>query len=88
LYGTERLKLWFFISYLEEPLQQAPTSFLALISRALRAKYENVGKEPLPQRWVDLIHHLNERERAETHQSEAPSKPRRCIDIRRGSLLL
>jgi hypothetical protein len=63
----------------EEPLQQAPTSFLALVSKALRANYENVAKEPLPQRWVDLIHHLNECERAEAeaHQSEVPSKPGR-----------
>jgi len=37
-----------------------------LISKALQANYDKVAGEPLPERWVELIHHLNERERAQT----------------------
>jgi hypothetical protein len=46
-------------------MQAAPSSFLGLISKALRTSYDEVAREPLPQRWVDLIHCLNERERVE-----------------------
>jgi hypothetical protein len=66
-------------------VQHAPSSFLGLISKALRANYDEVAKEPLPQRWVDLIHYLNEREhdlnereraKAERHQQEETLKRR------------
>jgi hypothetical protein len=42
----------------------------------LRANYKTVAEEPLPQRWIDLIHHLNERERRERERdhSQEPSK--------------
>ena len=57
-------------------MQQTPTSFLGSIAKALRANFESVANEPLPQRWIDLIHHLNERERidAECHQ-DTPRRP-------------
>ena len=45
---------------------QHASTFLGLISKALRANYDKVAGEPLPERWVELIHHLNERERAQT----------------------
>ena len=63
---------------LEDAVQNAPNSFLGLISKALHDNYEGVAKEPLPQRWIDLIHHLNHLERveAERRQSERPSGPR------------
>jgi hypothetical protein len=57
---------------------QHTSTFLGLIKKALRANYDKVADEPLPERWVELIHHLNERERAETdrhsklHKSELP----------------
>jgi len=37
-------------------------SFLDRIRETLRVQHEDVVREPLPQRWVDLIHYLNERE--------------------------
>jgi hypothetical protein len=46
----------------DDLVPQTPTSFLGLISQALRAEYDKVVKEPLPKRWVELIHRLNERE--------------------------
>ena len=40
-------------------------SALERLGRTLREFYDGVQNEELPQRWVDLIHHLNERERQE-----------------------
>lgn len=37
-------------------------SFLDQIWETLRVQNDNVDREPLPQRWIDLIHYLNERE--------------------------
>jgi hypothetical protein len=49
-------------------MEHASSTFLQLISRALRANYDAVAREPLPERWVDLIHRLNDRERRELDQ--------------------
>jgi len=59
-------------------VQHGSNTFLDRISKALRANFDEVAKEPLPQRWIDLIRYLNERERAETRQPqpERPSKHR------------
>jgi len=46
------------------------STFLGLISKALRVNYDKVAGEPLPERWVELIHHLNERERLESERDE------------------
>jgi hypothetical protein len=36
---------------------------LELIARRLRVDCEDVAREPLPERWVDLIKYLDEQER-------------------------
>ena len=36
---------------------------LSLIGEKLRAQTENVTQEPLPERWLDLIHSLDEQGR-------------------------
>jgi hypothetical protein len=57
-------------------MQQTPTSFLSSITKALRANFEDVANEPLPQRWVDLIHHLNEREHIDAERPpDTPKRP-------------
>jgi hypothetical protein len=33
------------------------------LAKALHAYYDDIMHEPLPRRWVDLIHHLDEQER-------------------------
>ena len=33
------------------------------LSKALHVRFHAIPQEPLPQRWVELIHHLNEQER-------------------------
>ena len=35
---------------------------LERIGRGLHVQYDDIAKEPLPARWVDLIKHLNEKE--------------------------
>jgi hypothetical protein len=55
---------------------QHASSFLGLISKALRANYNEVAKEPLPERWVDLINHLNDRERAGEREPDQKKTPR------------
>ena len=40
--------------------------FLQLVAKQLRDDRENeVVRDPLPQRWVELIHHLDAQERQE-----------------------
>jgi hypothetical protein len=45
---------------------QHASTLLRLISKALRVNYDKVADEPVPERWVELIHHLNHRERVKT----------------------
>jgi hypothetical protein len=47
-------------------MQSAKTglgSALELIARRLRVDCDDVAREPLPERWVDLIKYLDEQER-------------------------
>ena len=37
------------------------------IGKVLRAKNDDLTHEPLPERWVDLIHYLDEKERRESY---------------------
>jgi len=45
-------------------------STLELIAKRLRTASEDVAREPLPERWVDLIKYLDERERMEQARSK------------------
>ena len=48
-----------------------------MIAKILRAQSEQVSLEPLPERWVDLIHHLNAQERrSQRRQPEAQPRER------------
>lgn len=50
-------------------------SILERINATLREQYAEVASEPLPKRWIDLIIHLNERERA-NRPAETKPKPK------------
>ena len=43
-------------------MRQGHTSFLERLSKALHLHYDDIAKEPLPRRWVDLIEYLDEEE--------------------------
>jgi hypothetical protein len=47
-------------------------TILQPLGKALHVHIDDITREPLPHRWVDLIHHLNEQERTrpERHQPE------------------
>jgi hypothetical protein len=45
-------------------------SFLDRIRETLRAQHVDVVREPLPRRWIDLIHYLNEREEAKANTTD------------------
>jgi hypothetical protein len=44
-------------------MPQARSQVVERIRSALHAEYDAILNEPLPERWVDLIHRLNEQER-------------------------
>ena len=45
------------------------------LGQALRGYYDGIAKEPLPERWVDLINYLNDKERANKEAPSAPTRP-------------
>ena len=46
-------------------MPQARSPIVERLKTALRAQYDAIVNEPLPERWVDLIKRLNEQERAQ-----------------------
>ena len=55
---------------------QGQDSILQRIGKVLRAQNDDITDEPVPTRWVDLIHHLNERERIPAEcQQGTPKRP-------------
>jgi hypothetical protein len=51
-------------------MQQGQHTILRRIGKALRADVDDIVHEPLPTRWVDLIHYLDERERTRKNRRE------------------
>ena len=46
-------------------MPQTRSPIVERLKAALRAQYEVILNEPLPERWVDLIKRLNEQERVQ-----------------------
>lgn len=44
------------------------------IGKMLHEQLEDIAREPLPDRWTDLINYLNEKERAQ-HEAGRPVPP-------------
>jgi hypothetical protein len=57
---------------------RAAPPFLDLVNRALRTNFDAVANEPLPERWVDLLNHLNDRERQALDQLSEIQQPGRA----------
>jgi Anti-sigma factor NepR len=51
--------------------QERDVTVRHLIGTALNTQYDEIADEPLPQRWVDLIHYLDEKERKATQARTA-----------------
>ena len=48
---------------------------LVEIGKRLRGQGEDITREPLPRRWVDLIHHLDEQERKRSQYCQRADPP-------------
>ena len=46
-------------------MRHAQSSVFESLGKALHVQFDSVAKEPLPERWVDLINYLNEKEEAQ-----------------------
>jgi hypothetical protein len=57
-------------------MRQGHASFLERISKALHVHYDNTVKEPLPERWIDLIQYLDEEERKRSEGHRPGAEPR------------
>jgi hypothetical protein len=44
-------------------MPQTTSSIVEFLRTALHARYDAILNEPLPERWVDLVDHLNDQER-------------------------
>jgi hypothetical protein len=51
-------------------MPQARSQIVERLKSALHAQYDAILNEPLPERWVDLIHRLNEQERLQRETTE------------------
>lgn len=51
-------------------MSEAHSTVLERIGRALHAHMDDAVREPVPERWVDLIHYLNEKEQAAREAAE------------------
>jgi hypothetical protein len=51
-------------------MPQARSQIVERLKSALHAQYDAILNEPLPERWVDLIHRLNDQERLEREEAK------------------
>jgi len=51
-------------------MPQARSQIVERLKTALHAQYDAILNEPLPERWVDLIHRLNEQERTQREDAK------------------
>ena len=57
-------------------MQQARYPIFERIGKVLHDQFEDVAREPLPERWIDLINYLNDKERAQREAARpAPRGP-------------
>jgi hypothetical protein len=52
-----------------------PASIRQRLRKVLRATNDDIDREPLPQRWIDLIRYLDEKERLGTGRPALKSGP-------------
>jgi len=62
---------------------QQHSSLLERISKAMRRQFDAIAREPLPERWVDLIKHLNEQERRQAQAQPPAARRPACTSERK-----
>lgn len=55
-------------------------SILERLGKALHARHDKIANEPLPERWVDLIHYLDDKERQQAEPPKRESQKPRTKD--------
>ena len=60
----------------ESVVHQTRASILDRLSKGLRADFDAVAKEALPQRWIDLIRYLDDKEQREAESAQAETERR------------
>jgi hypothetical protein len=58
-------------------VRQDHGSIFERLSKGLHAHFDDVSKEVLPQRWIDLIRYLDEKERIERKVARAERERRK-----------
>lgn len=63
-------------------MRQVQDTILQRLGKALHVRGDGITHEPLPRRWVDLIHHLDAQERRRSQglrprPQRSPPKPAR-----------
>ena len=61
-------------------------SSLGTIAKRLRGEDEHITREPLPERWVDLINYLDEQERKRARGDQPRAEPRTVGSAKREDL--
>ena len=57
-------------------MEKAKATLLGNLGKTLHTYFDAAANEPLPQRWVDLVKYLNEKERAQAEaQQQRPAPP-------------
>jgi hypothetical protein len=56
----------------KRPAEPVIGSALELIAQRLRSEGNSVTQRPIPKRWVELLHHLNEEERRNSAGAKPP----------------
>ena len=64
-------------------MRQVQDTLLQRITRALHGQLRETVHGPLPRRWVDLIHHLDEQEQKRLQPPEAEAEPSPDVERRR-----
>ena len=57
-------------------MQQGHDSILRRLGKLLHDGEDDITHEPLPKRWVELIHRLNEEEQKRTQARQEEKRPR------------
>ena len=54
-------------------------TILQRLGKVLHVRMDDITHEPLPRRWVDLIHYLDEQERKRVKRSQAETGRQRRL---------
>ena len=57
-------------------MRQGYGSIFERLNKGLHAHYDAVAKEALPERWIDLIRYLDEKEQREAESARAETERR------------